>query len=119
MEKLIAWVEIPAKDFRRAVSFYETILDIEMSVAENEEEKMAFLPTGEGAISYAKDFNPSKDGALVSFNARTDLDVMLKSISVNGGKMLIPKTKIESEDHGYFAVFLDCEGNRVGLYSND
>ena len=115
MEKLIAWVEIPAKDFKKAVSFYEDVFGIEMSVEENKEEKMAFFPTGEGAISYAKDFNPSIDGALVSFNSE-NLDDTIKKVSANGGKILIPKTKIESENHGFFATFLDCEGNRVGLY---
>jgi predicted enzyme related to lactoylglutathione lyase len=29
----------------------------------------------------------------------------------------MPKTPIHDGDCGYFAMFLDSEGNRVGLYS--
>ena len=41
MEKFIAFFEIPAADFHRAVGFYETVLDIKLAVSEYEEEKMA------------------------------------------------------------------------------
>jgi predicted enzyme related to lactoylglutathione lyase len=30
-----------------------------------------------------------------------------------------PKTKIEVEGKGYFALFIDCEGNKEGLYGNE
>ena len=33
-----------------------------------------------------------------------------------GGKIIIPKTKIEAENKGYFAVLEDSEGNHVGIY---
>ena len=42
MEKFIAFFEIPAADFHRAVGFYETVLDIKLAVSEYEEEKMAW-----------------------------------------------------------------------------
>ena len=48
MEKFIAFFEIPAADFHRAVGFYETVLDIKLAVSEYEEEKMAcFMEQGE------------------------------------------------------------------------
>ena len=48
MEKFIAFFEIPAADFHRAVGFYETVLDIKLAVSECEEEKMAcFMEQGE------------------------------------------------------------------------
>ena len=34
MEKFIAFFEIPAADFHRAVGFYETVLDIKLAVSE-------------------------------------------------------------------------------------
>ena len=47
MEKFIAFFEIPAADFHRAVGFYETVLDIKLAVSEYEEEKMAcFMEQG-------------------------------------------------------------------------
>lgn len=63
MEKFIAFFEIPAADFHRAVGFYETVLDIKLAVSEYEEEKMAcFMEQGEavGAVSWAPDFLPSE-----------------------------------------------------------
>lgn len=118
MRKLISWVEIPASDFQRAVDFYSQILEVELEVVDCGAEKMACFPTGEGAISFAPDFNPSKDGVLVSLNTEDDLDGTMRRIEEKGGKIVLPKTKIEVENRGYFALFLDSEGNKVGLYGN-
>jgi hypothetical protein len=83
------------------------------------EEKMACFPGGEGAISFAPNFKPGKNGALVSFNAEQDLEGAIERIRANGGTILQSKTKIEAEEQGYFAVFVDCEGNKVGLYGEE
>jgi predicted enzyme related to lactoylglutathione lyase len=118
MKKLISWVEIPCVDFERAVNFYRLVLKTDFEVIDCGREKMACFPNGEGAISYAPGFKPGKDGALVSFNVENDLENALQSISENGGSIVQPKTKIEAEGRGYFAVFIDCEGNKVGLYGD-
>ena len=44
MKKLIAFFEIPATDFRRAVDFYETVLGVQLPTFECETEKMAHFP---------------------------------------------------------------------------
>ena len=98
MNNLIAFFEIPTVDFYRAINFYETILGLKLSVFECETEKMAcFIEQGEavGALFYAPSYQPSPD---------------------KGGKIIIPKTKIEAENKGYFAVLEDSEGNHVGIY---
>jgi len=119
MRKLISWVEIPAKDFERAVNFYRSVLNIELQIIDCGQEKMACFPNGEGAISFAADFNPGKNGALVSFNMENDLDGALKRIVENKGSILQSKTKIQAEGRGYFALFIDSEGNKVGLYGDE
>ncbi|WP_066632920.1 VOC family protein [Labilibacter marinus] len=118
MTKLISWVEIPCVNFNQAVSFYSKVLKVDLQVVECEQEKMACFPGGEGAISYAPNFKPSKNGALVSFNVEDDMDRALQRISDHGGSIIQGKTKIEAEGRGYFAIFIDSEGNRVGLYGN-
>lgn len=118
MKKLIAWVEIPATDFKRAVDFYSQVFSIKLETYEGEKEQMAFLPNGEGAISKAPNFEPSKNGVLVSLNTAKDLEVILQKIESLGGHTVTPKTKIEAEGRGYFAVFTDCEGNNIGLYQD-
>lgn len=120
MKKLLNFFEIPAKDFQRAVNFYEELLGIELKACDCGKEKMAFFPEKEfnihGAISFAKDFNPSKDGSLIYFNTNLKLDLLLQKLKNMGGDILKEKTKIEVEGGGYFALVLDSEGNRIGLY---
>lgn len=118
MTNLISWVEIPATDFERAVQFYNSVLQTDLQVIADDREKMACFPGGEGAISFAPGFNPGKDGALVSFNAGNDLDGAIERIAASGGSIVQPKTKIEAEGRGFFALFIDSEGNKVGLYGD-
>ena len=118
MEKFIAWVEIPASDFKRAVQFYEQVFNLDLKTVEGGGEKMAFFPGGEGAISLSPGFNPSRDGVLVSLHVRKDIDTVLQQVTVQGGEIAQKKTKIEAEGRGYFALFIDSEGNRIGLYQD-
>lgn len=118
MRKLISWVEIPATDIGRAAEFYGKVLNIEMTVMDFGKEKMACFPNGEGSISQAPDFSPSKNGVLVSFDTEKSLDNALKIATENGGEIVQTKTKIEAEGRGYFALIVDTEGNKVGLYED-
>lgn len=119
MKNLISWVEIPAIDFKRAVNFYNAVLGIELQVFDYETEKMACFPSGEGAVFAAEGYKPSTDGVIVSLNTEDDLDGAIRRVQENGGKILIPKTKIEVEGRGYFSTFIDSEGNKLGLYGNN
>lgn len=118
MRKLISWVEIPAVNFERAVKFYNSVLDVELQVIDCGQEKMACFPNGEGAVSYAPNFKPSENGLLVSFNVIDDIESTIERIKTNGGTIVQEKTKIEAEGRGYFALFIDSEGNKVGLYGD-
>ena len=119
MAKLISWVEIPTTEFERAVKFYSSVLNLDLQKLDFGKEKMACFPNGEGALAYAPNFEPSKNGVLVSFNAEKDLDSTIERIKENGGRLVQPKTKIETEGRGYFALFIDCEGNKLGLYGDE
>jgi uncharacterized protein len=116
MEKLISWVEIPSIDFHRAVKFYNKILKLEMKGEDFGVEKMACFPSGEGAIVQASGYKPSQNGVIVSLLVPDSIELTVARIEENGGSITQPKTKIEAEGMGYFAVFLDSEGNRVGLH---
>lgn len=119
--KRIAFVEIPATNFERTVQFYETVLGVDLAILECETERMACFPAEDGrcpcAISQAKGFQPSADGVLVSLYVE-NMEDALDAICKQGGRMVQPKTKIEADGLGYFSVFIDCEGNRLGLYSD-
>lgn len=119
MTNLISWVEIPATDFERAVTFYSSVLKTDLQTIDCGDEKMACFPGGEGAVSFAPGFKPGNDGLLVSFNAEKDIEGAIERIEENGGTIVQQKTKIEAEGRGYFALFIDSEGNRVGLYGDE
>ena len=122
IKNLVAFFEIPAVDFGRAVKFYEEVFGLKLNAMECETEKMAFFPEEggkcPGAISWATGFIPSVQGVLISLRVE-NMESTLAIIGKRGGKVVLPKTKIEAEGMGYFSVFTDCEGNRVGLYSDN
>jgi predicted enzyme related to lactoylglutathione lyase len=114
------WFEIPVADFRRAVEFYNGILDCKMHEQEIMGSQMGFFPMEDpgigGAIIKSARMKPSQDGTIVYLNGGEDLMVILNRVEPSGGKVLVPKTKI-SDDIGYFAEFQDTEGNKVALHS--
>lgn len=120
MNRFLSFFEIPSIDFNRATKFYEEVFGVKFSIYNCDTEKMAFFPEEDGicrgAISWAADFKPSENGVLISLNC-AGIDETLEKIEKNGGKMHTPKTKIEADNRQYFAIFIDCEGNRIGLYS--
>jgi len=124
----INWFEIPVTDIKRAKSFYENILDIEMQsqFIEETKEESAFFPfTGSkvratsgrvsGILVKNNHNKPSALGTMVYLNANPDIQIVLGKVESAGGKILIPMKKIIA---GSIAVIMDTEGNRVGLHSN-
>ena len=122
MANAINWFEIPATNFSRAKAFYSTIFNAELAVQEIMDNQMAFLPATEngvgGAIIQGEGYTPSAEGTVPYLNGGTDLNVVLEKVADAGGEVVLPKTQI-SEEIGYFAFFMDTEGNKVALHSPD
>lgn len=120
MSNLISIVEIPTTDFSRAVKFYQTILDLAIEEIDMDGTQMGVLPSdGENVnvvLVKGNDYKPTTDGAVLYLNAGNDLQPMLDKVSQNGRQVIVPKTAISSE-MGYFALFIDTEGNKLGLHS--
>lgn len=120
MQNIINWFEIPVSDFERALRFYGTVLDASLETLEMGGTRMGMFPCDgnnvSGAIVHGEDYVPSTSGALVYLSGGADLSVALARVTAAGGTVLVPKTQI-SPEFGYFALFLDSEGNRVGLHS--
>ena len=114
------WFEIPSLNFARARKFYETIYGVEMHTMKMGDADMAFLPMDEGkvggAVTCCESMKPSADGTLVYLNANPDLSTMLGRVEKAGGKVVVPKTQVTPEI-GFFAIFIDTEGNKVALHS--
>ena len=53
---------------------------------------------------------------MIYLNGNPDVQKVLDKVEAAGGKILVPKTEI-SPEYGFMAVFIDSEGNRIGLHS--
>ena len=120
MNSYIAIFEIPAMDISRAVKFYQNILEITLEEHEFPGMQMGLFPTEDqsnvGVILKAQDYIPSPNGITIYFNAGNDLQIILDKIEANGGEIIVPKTP-HADGVGFFALFHDTEGNRIGLHS--
>jgi len=121
MANTLNWFEIPVTDFDRAKKFYDILLDAQIQKMEWGPTTMGFFPAQNqtdlgGAIVSGEGYIPSDKGVLVYFNGGDDLSNILSRVEKAGGKILVPKTLI-NEDYGFFAVFLDTEGNKLALHS--
>ena len=125
----ITWFEIPVTDMNRAKKFYETIFDMEMKTQYMEEtnEELTFFPfkpdiiratSGRVSGTLVKNnrVKPSDHGTMVYLNANPVIQKILDKIEPAGGKVILPKKKIMA---GYVAVFMDTEGNKVGLHATE
>ena len=118
----INWFEIPVTDMQRAKHFYQVIFGIHMEDMDMQGMQMAMFPyemnSGKlsGALVKSDYHRPSKDGVIVYLNANPDMTETLKRIEAEHGEVVMPKTKI-SDEIGYMAFFIDSEGNRVALHS--
>ena len=68
-------------------------------------------------LIHGSEYKPSRDGVLVYLNGGDDLQKIADKISANGGKIVVPKTEI-GPDMGFYAMFTDTEGNKLGLHSS-
>ncbi len=120
MKSYLSMFEIPATNISRAINFYQALFDIKIEKMDMEGMQMGIFPY-EGqmvqcVIIQAEGYQPSATGVTVYLNAGDNLQIILDKVENNGGQIIIPKTP-HADESGYFAVFLDSEGNRMALNS--
>lgn len=120
MNTPICWFEIPTTDLDRATTFYEAAFAIALRRDSCGGHPMALFPYAEpnpgGALVAMPEMAPCDNGTLIYLNGGDDLSNVLKRIPAAGGKVVMEKTCI-GEEIGHIALFIDSEGNRVGLFS--
>lgn len=120
LKDYVSWFEIPVYDITRASAFYNTLYNMQMEVAYNGEFVMAYFPADKGiggALIQGPGCHPNDTGVLIYLNAGGDMDSILARIEIAGGRIIMPRTLI-GEQAGYFALFIDSEGNRLALHEN-
>lgn len=120
MKSHISIFEIPAMNISRAINFYQTILDLKIEKIEMPEMEMGIFPYEEqmvtGVIIKAEGYKPSSNGVTIYLNGGNNLQIILDKVEKNGGEIIVPKS-LHADESGYYALFLDSEGNKIGLHS--
>ncbi len=129
---VLTWFEIPVIDLDRSKTFYEMILDIQMVKRKDGDNDAAFFPFNPevaqakssrvtGVLSKSEQNNPSSDGTLIYINANPNIQKVLDKVEPAGGKIIVPRRKIDTGsnniDAGFVAVIIDTEGNKIGLHA--
>lgn len=120
MKRVINWFEIPVADFERAVKFYEKVFAVTLKREEMGPCQMAVFPyqcpESSGALCKAPHLRPGAEGTLIYLDAGKDVAPVLDRVLANGGTVVQPKMLINAEI-GHIGVFIDSEGNRVGVHA--
>jgi predicted enzyme related to lactoylglutathione lyase len=112
------WFDIPVAELDRAIAFYRAILGVGV-------DKQEFAGSSIGVIEH-KDGNggclvPEKaeitgGGILMYMNVDGRIRDAIQKVVPHGGTVIEPIQSIGP--HGFRAVVLDSEGNRIALHSN-
>lgn len=119
MDNIGGFFEIPVADMARAIRFYESVLDCQLTLATIDGNEMANFPLDEsapgitGALTRGGSYTPSKQGTRIYLNVKS-IDHTLAKVITAGGKVLYPKTSIG--ELGHVAEFEDSEGNCIALH---
>ena len=119
---MIGWFEIPVTDMDRAKEFYENVFQIEISLHDFGDLIMGWFPRSEGdstttgSLVKHSTYTPSETMGPLLYFSSPDIQNELDRVEVAGGKILRPKTEIGG-GHGFMALILDTEGNRMALHS--
>ena len=121
----LCWTDIPVGNMDRAIKFYSAVLGQEVSKMSEQGLEYGLLPHEEqnasgclcvGSDSAGSDNKPSQTGPLIYLSVEGRLDDAVKAVKSNGGKVLEEKHQIGQ--HGFRAVIVDSEGNRLALHSS-
>ncbi|MDQ2825162.1 MAG: VOC family protein [Verrucomicrobiota bacterium] len=124
-ENTLCWTDIPVANLDRATKFYSAVLGQEVRKMSEQGFEYGLLPHEEqnasgclcvGSDSAGSENKPSQTGPLIYLSVEGRLDDAVKAVKSNGGKVLEEKTQIGP--HGFRAVIVDSEGNRLALHSS-
>lgn len=116
----VGWFDIHVSNLDRAKKFYETVFSIKLTDLPIEWGKQSLFPFDHespnisGALVEKKDMQPSANNTVVYFETE-DCVAEESRIVQAGGKVVQPKMHIG--EFGYVSIFIDTEGNTIGLHS--
>ncbi len=112
------WFDIPVADLDRAAAFYAAVLGIKVQKEQMPGGAFCVLEhhNGNGGclVNGEPDTSPSR-GILVYLNVDGRIRDAVELVERKGGRVLQPVHGIGA--HGFRAIVVDCEGNRIALHS--
>lgn len=121
MNSPIVWFELPVVDIERATRFYEHVFAVTLRRETCGDGMLAVFPHDDaqpsGALVKMPQLAPRDNGTLVYLHGGEDLNLALERVRAAGGEVAMEKTSLG--EIGHIALFIDSEGNRVGLHSQD
>ena len=121
----LCWTDIPVTNLDRAIKFYSAVIGREVTRLSEGGTEYGLLPHEEqnasGCLcirsdSGGVDNTPSANGPLIYLSVEGRLDEAVETARANGGKILRARQKIG--EHGFRAVIIDSEGNRIALHTS-
>jgi predicted enzyme related to lactoylglutathione lyase len=130
----IVWFEIPVNHLERSIQFYSKVLSVKIEknkFLDEEHGVFNIQDSVRGVLVERKDHNFCP--GIVLFFYVIDISESIREVERNGGQIIRGKTLIKQRNQfgqvtindnlidgnlGYYAEILDCDGNRISLYSN-
>ena len=115
----VVWVDIPVADLDRSISFYSAVLDVPVAKEEIPGVVFGVFMHGDGnggCLIPKADEISSDHGILVYLNADGRIQDAVAKATANGGTVVEEIHSIGQ--HGFRAIIIDSEGNRLALHSN-
>ena len=121
----LCWTDIPVTNLDRAIKFYSAVLGNQVSkmseggfeyglLAHEEQNASGCLCVS--ADSVGDKNQPSQNGPLIYLSVEGRLGEAVQAVKSNGGRVLQEKQQIGP--HGFRAIVVDSEGNRIALHSS-
>ncbi|HEY4469475.1 MAG TPA: VOC family protein [Klebsiella sp.] len=118
MSRVINWFEIPVSDMVRAATFYEAAFQIMLRRESMDGTELAVFPYQEpatsGALIKCDEVKPAAQGCVIYLHT-DNLAATLERVAAAGGNCVFGPFEL-ADDIGTIALFIDSEGNRVGLH---
>jgi uncharacterized protein len=120
-QNTFCWADVPVTNLDRAIRFYSAVLGSPVKKESAFGMEFGLLPHYESNVSgclvdgKSTENQPSQNGPMVYFSVEGRIDDAVTQVREHGGKILQEKHQIGP--HGFRAIIVDSEGNRVALHS--
>ena len=118
-ENMVGWIDISVADLERAVAFYGAVLNRKIEIHSFDGSEFGVVdhgPGNGGCIVPDRDFKPQTTGHLLYFGVNGRLKAAIAAATEKGGEVVQDVHAIGP--HGWRALVLDSEGNRIALHSD-